>query len=127
MHLLDVLAQVVVCWRQLVHDPVGGDADTVRVLSNLIVIVRVRCVTELNEGQVSQCCHLFEAVGIEGLDDDRDGGGSVCDVAQAELLQHFEEHLSHVVSLGQLRIVIFQFNVEAGLGFSVDEARSVFE
>ena len=42
MHLLDVLAQVVVCWLQLVHDPAEGDADTVRVLSNLIIIVPVR-------------------------------------------------------------------------------------
>ena len=127
VHLLDVLAQIVVRRRQLVHDPVGGHADTVRVLRDLVVIVRVRSVAELNEGQVSQRRHLFEAVGVEGLDDDRDGGGSVGDVAQAELLQHIEEHLSHVVPLGQLGIVVFQFNVEAGLGVSVDDARSVLE
>lgn len=127
MHLLDELAQNVVRRRQLVHDPVGRHADTVRVLRDLVVIVRVRIVAELKEGQVSQRRHLFEAVGVERLDDDRDGGRSVGDVAHAVLLQHIEEHLSHVVPLGQIGIVVFQFNVEAGLGVSIDEARSVLD
>lgn len=86
-------------------------------------IVGCGVASQLDQRQVRQGCELGQCVLLKRLDDDRNRGFTVSNLAETVLIEHCEQFLSHVNAHLTLVVgVLFDLNVEASLDVFVQDA-----